>query len=87
MWHRSLALQQICNFDPSKINPLKHALAVTVDNFIGSRWLLSHLHYVQSVHKVICPLSLILRATLHAGPKWVPAQIVQISTNRIARNC
>jgi hypothetical protein len=26
-------------------------------------------------------------ATLHGGPKWVPAQNVQISTNRISRNC
>ena len=29
----------------------------------------------------------VLKATLHGGLKWVPAQIVQISTNRIARNC
>jgi hypothetical protein len=26
------------------------------------------------------------RGTLHGGPKWVPAQIVQMSTNKIAQN-
>jgi hypothetical protein len=53
MWHKYLALQQIRNFDLSEIIPLKRALAVTINNFIGNSWLLLHPHSVQSVHEVI----------------------------------
>jgi hypothetical protein len=53
MWHRSLSLQLIRNFNPSEIIPLKRAPMVTVHNINGSRWLLLYPHFVQSVHVVI----------------------------------